>query len=50
MGDGGLRPPARGPAPGALVEAIALYDRAGYRRIERYDDNPHAEAWFEKDL
>ena len=35
---------------GTLVEAIALYDRAGYRRIERYNDNPHAEAWFEKDL
>ena len=36
---------------GTLVEAIAMYDRAGYRRIERYnDDNPYAEAWFAKDL
>ena len=35
---------------GALVEAIAMYDRAGYRRIERYSDNPYAQVWFEKDL
>jgi len=35
---------------GALGEAIAMYDRAGYRRIDRYNDNPYAEAWFEKDL
>ena len=34
----------------ALGEAIAMYDRAGYRRIVRYNDNPYAEAWFEKDL
>jgi DNA-binding MarR family transcriptional regulator len=33
-----------------LVEAIAMYDRAGYRRIERYGDNPYAEAFFEKAL
>lgn len=33
-----------------LVEAVALYDRAGYRRIDRYNDNPHAEAFFAKDL
>jgi len=33
---------------GTLAEAIAMYDRAGYRRIERYNDNPYAEAWFEK--
>lgn len=32
----------------ALTEAIALYDRSGYRRIERYNDNPHAEVFFEK--
>jgi DNA-binding MarR family transcriptional regulator/GNAT superfamily N-acetyltransferase len=31
-----------------LVEAIAMYERAGYRPIERYNDNPYAEAWFEK--
>ena len=35
---------------GALLEAIALYERAGYRRIARYNDNPYAEAWFEKEL
>jgi DNA-binding MarR family transcriptional regulator/ribosomal protein S18 acetylase RimI-like enzyme len=35
---------------GALVEAIAMYDRAGYHRIGRYNDNPYAQAWFEKDL
>ncbi|KQY63581.1 MULTISPECIES: bifunctional helix-turn-helix transcriptional regulator/GNAT family N-acetyltransferase [unclassified Nocardioides] len=35
---------------GTLVEAIAMYDRAGYSRIERYNDNPYAQAWFEKRL
>ncbi|GAB6985769.1 bifunctional helix-turn-helix transcriptional regulator/GNAT family N-acetyltransferase [Nocardioides pyridinolyticus] len=35
---------------GALVEAIAMYERAGYTPIERYNDNPYAEAWFEKRL
>jgi ribosomal protein S18 acetylase RimI-like enzyme len=34
----------------ALVEAIAMYERAGYRRIDRYNDNPYAKAWFEKHL
>lgn len=34
----------------ALREAIALYERAGYRRVERYNDNPDAERWFAKDL
>jgi ribosomal protein S18 acetylase RimI-like enzyme len=33
-----------------LLEAIAMYERAGYRRIERYNDNPYARAWFEKVL
>ena len=33
-----------------LTEAIAMYDRAGYRRIERYNDNPYAGAWFAKRL
>jgi ribosomal protein S18 acetylase RimI-like enzyme len=33
-----------------LEEAIALYERAGYRRIDRYNDNPYAEVWFEKRL
>ena len=35
---------------GTLTEAIAMYGRAGYRPIERYNGNPYAEAWFEKDL
>lgn len=35
---------------GTLTEAIAMYERAGYRAIPRYNDNPYAEAWFEKDL
>jgi DNA-binding MarR family transcriptional regulator/GNAT superfamily N-acetyltransferase len=34
----------------ALGEAVAMYERAGYREIERYNDNPYAEAFFEKDL
>jgi DNA-binding MarR family transcriptional regulator/GNAT superfamily N-acetyltransferase len=33
-----------------LVEAIAMYQRAGYRTIGRYNDNPWARCWFEKDL
>lgn len=33
---------------GTLVEAIALYRRAGYELIERYNTNPHAELFFEK--
>ena len=31
-----------------LVEAIAMYERAGYHPIERYNDNPYACCWFEK--
>jgi hypothetical protein len=27
-----------------------MYERAGYTRIERYNDNPYAEAWFAKAL
>jgi len=34
----------------SLTEAIAMYGRAGYRSIERYNDNPYAERWFAKDL
>ena len=39
----------------ALTEAIALYQRAGYREIDSYLDsagreNPYASRWFEKDL
>ncbi len=32
----------------ALAEAIALYQRAGYRAVERYNDNPWATHFFEK--
>jgi GNAT superfamily N-acetyltransferase len=35
---------------GTLREAIALYERAGYRPIARYNDNPYAELFFEKAL
>jgi DNA-binding MarR family transcriptional regulator/GNAT superfamily N-acetyltransferase len=35
---------------GTLVEAIEMYERAGYRHIDRYNDNPYAQAWFVKDL
>ncbi len=34
----------------ALTEAIAMYRRAGYRDIERYNTNPYAHHWFEKRL
>ena len=35
---------------GVLSEAIAMYGGAGYRPIGRYNDNPYAQAWFEKAL
>jgi GNAT superfamily N-acetyltransferase len=31
-----------------LTEAIAMYERAGYRAVDRYNDNPYAQCWFEK--
>lgn len=31
-----------------LTEAIALYERSGYTSIDRYNDNPYAELFFEK--
>jgi DNA-binding MarR family transcriptional regulator/GNAT superfamily N-acetyltransferase len=34
----------------ALVEAIAMYEKAGYRHIDRYNENPYAQAWFAKRL
>ena len=34
----------------SLTEAIAMYRRNGYGEIERYNDNPYAELWFEKKL
>jgi DNA-binding MarR family transcriptional regulator/GNAT superfamily N-acetyltransferase len=33
-----------------LTEAIAMYGRAGYDAVERYNDNPYAQAWFAKAL
>jgi GNAT superfamily N-acetyltransferase len=35
---------------GSLSEAIALYEAAGYRPTDRYNDNPHAQHWFRKEL
>ena len=35
---------------GVLAEAIAMYGRLGYVAIERYNDNPYAQHWFEKHL
>lgn len=35
---------------GALTEAIALYQRAGYTEVDRYNDNPYAQRWFAKPL
>ncbi|HZX53922.1 MAG TPA: GNAT family N-acetyltransferase, partial [Ilumatobacteraceae bacterium] len=34
----------------ALTEAIAMYGRLGYVPIERYNDNPYADRWFEKSV
>ena len=34
----------------SLTEAIAMYERSGYRAIARYNDNPYAQHWFAKDL
>jgi DNA-binding MarR family transcriptional regulator/GNAT superfamily N-acetyltransferase len=33
-----------------LVEAQVMYRRKGYREIARYNDNPYAHHWFEKQL
>ena len=33
-----------------LPEAVAMYRRAGYTEIERYNDNPYPDHWFEKRL
>ena len=35
---------------GQLTEAVTLYERAGYVEIGRYNDNPYAERFFEKQL
>jgi DNA-binding MarR family transcriptional regulator/GNAT superfamily N-acetyltransferase len=34
----------------SLVEALALYRRQGFVETARYNDNPYADYWFEKDL
>ena len=34
----------------ALTEAIAMYQRAGYHEVGRYNDNPWATHFFEKSL
>lgn len=34
----------------SLAEALHLYRSAGYREIERFNDNPYAHHWFEKTL
>lgn len=34
----------------ALTEAITMYGRAGYRPVDRYNDNPWATHFFEKTL
>jgi GNAT superfamily N-acetyltransferase len=34
----------------ALIEAIAMYEAAGYRPIARYNDNPYVHHWFTKSL
>ena len=31
-----------------LTEAIAMYERAGYAPVDRYNDNPYAHRWFTK--
>jgi GNAT superfamily N-acetyltransferase len=33
-----------------LTQAVAMYERAGYVAIERYNDNPYAHHWFAKRL
>lgn len=35
---------------GSLTEAIALYRRHDYVEITNYNDNPHAQHWFTKEL
>jgi len=35
---------------GALIEAIGMYERAGYQSVDRYNDNPWATHFFEKKL
>ncbi|WP_029252515.1 bifunctional helix-turn-helix transcriptional regulator/GNAT family N-acetyltransferase [Paraoerskovia marina] len=46
LGDSVVRLDTRG----ELSEAVALYERAGYRPVERYNDNPDAGLFYEKAL
>jgi len=34
----------------SLEQALKLYRSSGYREIERFNDNPYADFWFEKNL
>jgi DNA-binding MarR family transcriptional regulator/GNAT superfamily N-acetyltransferase len=34
----------------SLTEAQALYKSSGYREVSRFNDEPYAHHWFEKDL
>lgn len=34
----------------SLGEALSMYAAAGYREVERYNDNPYAQAFFRKEL
>jgi GNAT superfamily N-acetyltransferase len=34
----------------SLAEAISMYRALGYEAIERYNDNPYAHHWFEKNF
>jgi GNAT superfamily N-acetyltransferase len=34
----------------ALTEAIAMYESAGYRRTDTYNENPYADYWFTKSV
>ena len=36
--------------PKSLTEAIKLYHDNGYREVERFNDEPYADHWFEKVL
>jgi predicted PurR-regulated permease PerM/predicted N-acetyltransferase YhbS len=35
---------------GSLTPARALYLSAGFEEVDRYNDNPHAQHWYAKDL
>jgi DNA-binding MarR family transcriptional regulator len=34
----------------SLIEAIRLYRENGYSEVERFNDEPYADQWFEKEL